>query len=249
MESALLAAQQAAIQEVRARYERGELDFEDFRHALDALVEASSVEECRTILRELPVSPLAPLAALERRTPPPAPALSHAQQRIGAFMGQTKKLRRSWKLQPQARVSAFMGEVQLDLNLADIPQQAQIHVSAVMGTVKIYAPQSAHVIVHTRALLSDTNALGEGVSGVIASGHEEHYPANGVATSQITIDVFALMSDVKIILADGPTISIGEVARDMARTILSGVQRGLQQRATQRSFSSSNTPRELSSHE
>ena len=249
MESALLAAQQAAIEETRARYERGELDFEDFRRALDALVEASSVGECRTILRKLPLSPLAPLTALERPATQGARAYSHAQQRIGAFMGQTKKLRRRWKLHPQARVSAFMGEVKLNLNLADLPEQAHLHVSVIMGTVVIYAPRSAHVLVRSRALLSDTNALGEGVSGVVASGHEEHYPANGSASAQITIDVFALMSNVKIVLTDGPTLSVGELARDMARSILSGVQRGLLHEPTRNVVTSSNTPRDLSARE
>lgn len=249
MESALLAAQQAAIEEARARYERGELDFEDFRHALDALVEASSVEECRTILRELPVAPLAPLAALERPTPPPAIVTTYAQRRIGAFMGQTKKMRRRWRLHPKARVSAFMGEVKLDLNLADLPEQAHMHVTATMATVMIYVPRSAHVIVRPRSLLSDTNALGESVSGVLAAGHEEHYPADGIATAQITIDVFALMSNVKIIVTDGSTISIGEMARDMARSILSGVQRGLLNEPTRHVATSSSTPRDLSAHD
>ncbi|HEY7849007.1 MAG TPA: hypothetical protein VIC27_03025, partial [Ktedonobacterales bacterium] len=67
-ESPLVAAQRSAILQIRGRYERGELPFDTFREGLDALTKAETPDECANILRNLPHSPLATLAALE----PPA---------------------------------------------------------------------------------------------------------------------------------------------------------------------------------
>ena len=77
------------------------------REGLDRIVAAGSAKECDAILRELPASPAAPLAALN--PPLPAPAVFSAQA-IVAVMGQTKKLRRAWVLRPEAHVTGFMGE-------------------------------------------------------------------------------------------------------------------------------------------
>src|SRR5262249_499342 len=121
-----LQAQQAAIQEVRARYERGELSFEDFRRVLDALVLARHADECEAILHALPESSGArALAALDPPAPlAPAPVVETPRRRMVAFMGQVKKLRRTWRLEPSTHTVAFMGEVDLDLNLAELPPQA-----------------------------------------------------------------------------------------------------------------------------
>ncbi len=64
-ESPLVAAQRNAILQIRGRYERGELPFDAFHEALDALTQARSPEECAAIVRDLPHSHLATLAALE----------------------------------------------------------------------------------------------------------------------------------------------------------------------------------------
>src|SRR5262249_10239590 len=125
-----LEAQQAAIQEVRTRYERGELSFEEFKRALDAVVLAQDADECQAILHALPKATHATgLAALDPPAPPvPAPLVEAQGKRIVAFMGQVKKLRRAWRLAPNTHTVAFMGEVDLDLNLADLPPQAKLRI-------------------------------------------------------------------------------------------------------------------------
>ena len=236
-ESPRLAAQRAAIQEARARYERGELSYETFRRALDALVMARDADECQTILRALPTSPLAPLAALES-SPASAPAVAGAEPHehhkwIVAFMSQIKKLRRPWQLQPSTDVVALMGEAKLDLRLAEMPAQARLRVTAIMGTVVILVPPTARVSVRSTFIMSDTHALGESISGVIAFGHDQHVPTTDPATTHLDIEIFALMGNVKVALANATRVEINELVRDALQAVAVGVRRGLRQGASQ----------------
>lgn len=229
MEPAAVTAQRAAIAEARARYERGELDFDAFKRALDALVLARDASECHAILDALPTAHAAALAALER-APAPAPASAddpHAGRKaIVAFMGQTKKLRRPWRLAPGTETLALMGEVKLDLSVAELPPRATMRIAAIMGAVEIYVPSNVRVSVRSTVLLSDTNALGEGTSGVVAFGREDHAPA-GEPVAELEIEVFALMANVKVLLADARPISVRELAREALRAAAEGVRRGL----------------------
>src|SRR5579884_3310639 len=101
MDPSVTSAQQAAITSVRERYERGEISYETLREGLDRIVAAGSAEECDTILRELPASPAAPLAALD----PP----------VTAVMGEIKLDLGRAALPPRARihVRAVMADVTL----------------------------------------------------------------------------------------------------------------------------------------
>lgn len=233
-----VAAQRAAIQDVRARYERGELTYETFRRALDALVLARDADECRAILDALPTSPLSALAALD--TPPPpisAPVSTSApleHKRIIAFMSQIRKLRRPWQLAASAHAVAFMGEVKLDLGLAELPPQAALHVTAFMGTVIIYVPRTVRVAVRTTVFMGETQALGERVGGVIVTGHEEYVPASGTPTPQLDIEAVNFMGSVKVILTDGrPPVSISELVRNALRAVATGARQGLRDGARQ----------------
>lgn len=230
MEPAAVAAQRAAIVEARARYERGQITFDAFRRALDALVLAHDAGECQAVLDALPTEHAAALAALEP-SPAPAPIAADSSgpqhKAIVAFMGQTKKLRRPWRLAPNTKTLAFMGEVKLDLGVAVLPPRATMRVTGIMATVVIYVPSNVRVSVRSTALLSDTNALeGEGTSGVVAFGHEEHAPV-GEPAAELEIEVFALMANVKVLLADKRPISVRELAREAVRAAAEGVRRGL----------------------
>lgn len=232
-----VAAQRAAIQEARTRYERGELTYDAFRRALDALVLARDGAECQAILNALPVSPLAALSALDAPPlPVPTAAAPPEHKRIVAFMSQIKKLRRPWQLRESTDAIAFMGEIKLDLRLAELPPQARLHVTAFMGTATIYVPRAVRVAVHTTVIMGDTQALGESVSGVIAFGHEEHVPtfASGAraAPPQLDIEVLSFMGSVKVVLTDGrPAVSVSELVRDALRAIASGARQGWRQGA------------------
>jgi cell wall-active antibiotic response 4TMS protein YvqF len=230
-ETALLAAQRTAIQNLRTRFERGELPIETFRETLDALVLARDPDECQSLMSQLPAAPLSILSALEPASAVLVAPVTYPHRRIVAFMSAVKKMRRAWRLAPLTRVVAFMGDVQLDLSKADLPPQARIHVYSIMGSVRILAPKDVHVVVRSTALLGDVNALGESVSGVAAWGHEEHEPELEaeamIVRAEVEIEAFTLMGNVHVKLIQPQTPTIGALVRDVLQAAAMGVRRGL----------------------
>jgi hypothetical protein len=230
-ETALLAAQRLAIQDLRTRFERGELPIETFRETLDALVLARDPDECQSLMSQLPVAPLDVLKALEPASAVLITPVSYPHRRIVAFMSSVKKMRRAWRLAPLTRVAAFMGDVQLDLSKAELPPQARMRVYSIMGSVRILAPKDIHVVVRSTALLGDVNALGESVSGVAAWGHEEHDPAleaeAAPAQAEVEIEAFTLMGNIHVKLIQPQTPTIGSLVRDVLQAAAMGVRRGL----------------------
>lgn len=240
MESPLVVAQRAAIQEARARYERGDISVDVFREALDRITEAPDVGTCEAIIAEMPHSPLAVLAALEPAPAAPAPAVIPASgagrgvSRISAFMGETNRSGRPWTLAPNAHISCVMGEVRVDLRSAKLPPHATLRVNVTMGETRILIPRGVRVSARTRVIMGEATTLGETISGMIASGEEEHEPPNGEPLAELTIDARVIMGELKIILADSTDISIGELAREALRAALAGVRDGLASGVTPR---------------
>jgi hypothetical protein len=224
MDPTTVAAQQTAILELRRRFERGELAYDDFRRGLDALLLAHDPEDCETILRELPHSPLAPLNALDRAVVPEA---EPRHQRIVAVLGETKRMRRPWELASSTQVTAVMGEVKLDLTRALLPARASIQITAVMGSVTLYVPSGVRVAVRSRAYLADASLLGESSSGIVAFGHEEHMPPADPPGADLQIEALVVMGSVKVSLADGPVVSLGDLVRDTLRVAVESFRRGL----------------------
>lgn len=232
LESPLVSAQRSAILQLRGRYERGEVSFDIFRDGLDALTNARTPEECAAILRDLPHSPLATLAALD----PPALA-SHAPmtpaaqpvrtvRRITAFMSETKKTRNAWNLDPDTHVHAIMGSVKLDLCRAQLPAEARLKVTATMSEVTIYIPDDVAVSVRSTAWMSEVKALGESIAGIVVSGDDAYIPTQVTPRARLIIDVSALMGSVNIALVNPNTGAIADLARDALRAALEGVRRG-----------------------
>jgi hypothetical protein len=231
-ESPLVAAQRSAILQIRGRYERGELPFDTFRDGLDALTKAQTPDECEAILRDLPHSPLATLAALEPPTLAPSAAMPSAdpsaRKRISAFMSETKKTRNAWSLAPDTHVRALMGSVKLDLRRAQLPPQAHIKVNATMSEVVLYIPDDVAVSVRSSAIMSEVNALGESIAGVIASGEEQHIPTHTTPRAHLVIEVNAVMGSVNVALVNpnATAIGISDLARETLRAALEGMRRG-----------------------
>jgi hypothetical protein len=225
-ETALLTAQRVAIQDLRTRFERGEVPIETFRETLDALVLARDPDECQSLITRLPIAPLSVLSALESASMAQVTPVYYPHRRIFAFMGSVKKLRRAWRLAPLTRVVALMGDVQLDLSKAELPPRARVRVYSIMGSVRILAPKDVHVIVRSMTQLGEVNALGESVSGVMASGHEEYEPETE-GGAQVEIEAFALMGNVTVTLKEPETLTIGALVRDVLQAAAMGVRRGL----------------------
>ncbi len=206
-----LTPQQEAIREVRARYERGDLSFERFEYALNALLQAQTPEECQAIVEELPSSPVGALDALapQSAAPPAQPSPPHRTRWWVAFMGGIQRLSRPWKMADKMIGVAVMGGIAADLNLAALPHQGVIQLFVLMGGAKLFVPRSVDVSVRSFLLLGGVNALGEGSGGIISLSHEESQAqrVSGGSAPQLDIQVFGLMGGVEVIQVDGPVIT------------------------------------------
>jgi hypothetical protein len=242
-ESPLTVAQRAAIQEVRARYERDEITVEQFKSALDAITEAADVGAVQAVIAELPSRPHsalaafdpAPLAPVEARTPTVTTS-GRGVKRIAAFMGETRRAGKPWTLAPRSRISCTMGEVLVDLRQAKLPPQGHIRVSVVMGETRILVPRGVRVTAHTRVIMGEATTLGENVSGLIAAGEEEHEPLSGEPIAELVIDSNVIMGELKIMLVDQSSASIAELAREVLKEALAGVRDGLVQGRAQQAY-------------
>jgi hypothetical protein len=240
-----IAAQRAAIREVRDRYERGELPYDAFRRALDALVLTESPEECQAVLSEVgraasgsPHS--AALAALDTgahpaRSPDSAPVSDPAPTQtavISAMLGSVHKMRQSWRLAGYTLARSILGDLKLDLSRAEVPAHATIEVTCVLGSVIVYVPRAMRVRVASQVIIGDVKALGETVGGIVGSHHAEHAPAtpaNAEPAAELDIIVRNFGGSVKILLVDRPVVSVGDLVRQSIRFIAERMSRGLQE--------------------
>ncbi|HEY7350000.1 MAG TPA: LiaF domain-containing protein [Ktedonobacterales bacterium] len=205
-----LTPQQEAIRQVRARYERGDLAFDRFEYALNALLQAQTPEECQAIVQELPSSPITALDALSPQTA--VPPVAATPRRTGwwvAFMGGFQRISRPWRLNEQTMGVAVMGGMEVDLSLAALPRQGTIKLYFLMGGAKLYVPRSVDVSVRSFVIMGGVNALGESSGGIISFSHEESQALKmpGTSTPQLDIQVFAMMGGVEVVQVDGPVIT------------------------------------------
>lgn len=212
-----LTPQQEAIRELHGRYERGEISFEDFDKALDQVLQAQSPEASWAILQNLPHSPALALSALE--TPVARPAVPVPPSHwIGSLIGDLKRIQHPWKLAQQTTALMGIGDIELDLSMAALPQQGTLQVNVLIGEVKIYVPRSVHVSVQTTAVIGEVNALGHKSEGIIAHSQAESY-AEGTpetAAPRLEIQVNMLIGEAQVILVDNPVI-VDKLARKEGR--------------------------------
>jgi hypothetical protein len=234
-ESPLTAAQRAAIQEARARYESGGLTVEQLESTLDAITAAADVSAVQAVIAGLPIAPHSPLPAFDLA--PPAAISTSGQQsvsRIWAFMGETRRAGRPWILAPQSQVSSTMGNVLVDLRQAKLPSHARMRASAFMGQLHILVPPGVRVTARTRVIMSDTNTLGEHSSGILGSAEVIHEPSDGVPVAELEIDATACMAELKILVVDATYRSISDLAREALDEALASVRASLAKRRAAR---------------
>lgn len=223
MQPAAETPQQRAIREVRLRYERGDIDFDSFQTGLDQLIQARDEGECQAILTRLANQRETALAALEGASAggsalslPVRPAHRQPARRLMiAFIGETQRMKRAWRLAQNALCLALVGSVRLDLSLAALPPEGHMSVAAIVGEVTIYVPRSVEVEVRSLTLVGDVTALGERSDGIVAFSHEVSDPPPGGAApeARLTIDVLACVGEVRIIPVDGPVRALNAASR------------------------------------
>lgn len=147
--AALQKARESTIQSLCEHFAHDNLDAEQLESRLDAVHAATSLQELRTLLADLP--------ALR---PDGAPAVGVAtvdqvgdSQTVVAVMGGASR-RGSWVPPRQLHVFALMGGAELDFREARFgPGIVEITVFALMGGVEITVPPGVHVEVSGIALL------------------------------------------------------------------------------------------------
>lgn len=200
-----LAVQQAALREVRARYERGELSYEAFREAFDKVLHASDPAECQAIMRQLPSA--SALSVLDGLDQPHVPVARRAPRHkwMLLVLGELNRTRRPWRLGQQTNGLALVGEINLDLTLAALPASGTLRLLMLVGEVTITVPRNVAVTVHAFTLIGEARALAEHAEGIFAySSDEADGPANG---PHLLIQVVGLVGEVTIKHANDSTIT------------------------------------------
>jgi hypothetical protein len=241
MQSPLVVAQRAAIEEVRASYVRSEITVEQLKRALDAISEAQQVSAVEAVTAGLPTPPHSVLAAFEAPPVPSAPGTVGTQKvvssgrgisRISSIMGKTHRVGKPWTLAPSSHVSSTLGETVVDLRQAKLPPHGVMRVNVFMGETRILIPLGVRVSVRTRVIMGGAKTLGETVEGLVASGEEEYEPASGEPIAELGIDARVIMGTLKILIADPSAMSISELVREALREALGGVRAWLAQGGT-----------------
>jgi hypothetical protein len=215
-----LSPQQEAIRQVRERYEQGDLTFDRFEYALNALLQVQTPEECQAIIQELPSSPASALDVLTSQSAMPAMSSAPGHTRWWvAFMGGIQRLSRPWKMAEQTIGIAVMGGIEVDLSLAALPREGVVRLFVMMGGVKLFVPRTVDVSVQSFLLMGGVNALGESNGGIISFSHEESHAlrtSSATAVSQLEIQVFGALGGVEVIQVDSPVVTGGGL-RDRAK--------------------------------
>ncbi len=222
MQQSALTPQQAAIQELHGRFERGELAFEDFEKALSQVLQAQSPEECWEVLHSLPTPPIQSFGALEIPSARPVVPTSPSEW-IVSLIGEVKRIRHPWRMGQQTTAMMLIGEVELDLSMAALPQQGTLQVNMLIGEVKIYVPRSVQVLVRTTAVIGEVNALGQKAEGIIAHSQADNYHTSmsDSTTPHLEIQVNLLIGEVKVVQVDNPVI-VDQLRRKEERRLKRG---------------------------
>jgi hypothetical protein len=242
MESPLVTAQRAAIEEVRARYVRSEISVEQLKRALDAIAEAQQVSAVEAVTAGLPNTPHSVLAAFEVPPAPPAPGPAGTQtvvtsgrgvSRISSIMGKTHRVGKPWTLASHSQVSSTLGETVVDLRLAKLPPYGVMRVNVFIGETRILIPRGVRVFARTRVIMGGAKTLGETIEGLFARGEEEYEPASGEPIAELDIDARVIMGTLKVLVSDPSAMSISELARAVLKEALQGVRTWLAQGTVQ----------------
>lgn len=215
-----ISSQQEAIQEVRRRYERGELSFEQFQYALNAILHAQTPEQCQAVVAELPSGLQTGLLAQQQAL---APVVLPPPERIVGAVGELKRMRRPWQMGPHTIVKLWMGQVKLDLSLAALPQRGLLEVVVPVGEAVIYVPREVHVTVRAFALIGEAKVLGEERNGIFCHLDEEDFSPQGTpadAVPHLEIRLKTYIGSVKVIRVNGPVISFKEMFKEAASQVL-----------------------------
>jgi predicted membrane protein len=205
-----LTQQQQAIQELRRRYEQGEISFDVFELALDALLQAREPEEYQSIVRHLPESPLKALDIPQYVPVQPAMQMPRTNWLVNVI-GELKRTKHPWQLAEDTRAVMLIGEMALDLSIATLPPQGVLEIYMGIGELTITVPHDIYVSVQAAFAIGEVKIANEKREGIFCITHDEIRPT-GVGSSvgnvpHLEIRVSGLIGEVKIKQVATPAIS------------------------------------------
>ena len=134
----------AAIASLREAAGDGVIDLDDFGDRAGVVYAATSLEELRAVLDDLPAPPL-PVAVPSAPQPLGAPPPPVPAQWVVAVMGGTQR-RGAWRAEQQVNALAVMGGCTLDFRHAELSGPVtDVSAIALMGGVDIIVPEGVPV--------------------------------------------------------------------------------------------------------
>lgn len=135
------------------------LSLEELEHRIEQTYRATSVANLRDLTKDLPAEASAPVPTKKGgRGQAPVPEIfAPERDRIVSVMAQTKR-RGMWQPPRHLDLWSVMSEVNLDLTQARLsPGVTEIHLRAIMATVKVIVPPGVRVVVQPSAFMAEVS--------------------------------------------------------------------------------------------
>jgi hypothetical protein len=145
------------IELLSEHFAQDNLSLEELEQRIEQAYRVSSVSGLRELTKDLQQEPAAPVPAPKRgRGKAPVPEIfAPERDRIVSVMAQTKR-GGMWQPPKHLDVWSVMSEINLDLTQARLsPGVTEIHLRAVMATVKVIVPPGVRVVVQPSAFMAE----------------------------------------------------------------------------------------------
>ncbi len=190
-----------ALREVRARYEHGDVSFDDFNHAFNTILKSKDPAEYTRVLASLPdSSPMSVLDEIDQPYSKPKHRIPN-NRNLFTLIGELQRTRKPWRMGIHTNAVALIGELTLDLSLAELPDNGILNIVTLIGETTIYIPRSLSVEIRSVNLIGEINILGESRSGILNFCHEEYdgaYPHK----KHLIIHVVSIVGEVNIVQSE-----------------------------------------------
>ena len=183
----LNAARERVIDALSNHFAQDDISLDELERRLERAYKANTIAELDQLTADLRAAPATDSPRMPARVPVnPAPiALEH--ERIVSVMSESKRAG-LWVVPQELDVVSFMSDSTIDITHAQIPSGiVDVHIRAMMATVKLILPPGIHVVNRMHAFMSSVN-----------NELDEATPAPGAPV--IRLSGWAVMAELKVIV-------------------------------------------------
>jgi Cell wall-active antibiotics response LiaF, C-terminal len=191
----LARARELKIEELSAYFANDDLSLEDLERRIERVYRSSSVAELETITSDLRGAAMVPADYVRANVIPGTAGVPTRYEvphaRMLSLMSTTKRVGR-WALARKLDLLAVMSDTRIDLTHAVLqPGISEIHMRAVMASVKVIVPPGVRVVVDAHSVMAS-----------VQSKADELFSDSQVNASEpvIRLTGFALMADVNVVV-------------------------------------------------